>query len=36
MKTSSGFLNAVQPTTNRISNTATYSDAWNSKRRYRK
>lgn len=36
MKTSLGFLNAEQPTTNRISNATTYSDVWNSKRRYLK
>ncbi len=35
MKTSSGFLNAEQPTNNRISNVVTFSDNWNAKRRYR-
>jgi hypothetical protein len=34
MKTSIGFLNAVQPTNNRISNVSTYADLWNAKRRY--
>lgn len=36
MKTSNGFLNADQQTNNRISNTTTYADVWNAKRRFRK
>jgi hypothetical protein len=34
MKTSKGFLNGSQPTSNRTSNVATFSDTWNSKRRH--
>ncbi len=35
MKTSTGFLNGNQQTTNRTSNATTFSDSWNSRRRYR-
>ncbi|ARN77136.1 hypothetical protein BST97_03545 [Nonlabens spongiae] len=35
MKTSAGFLNAGKETNNRTSNNVTFSDSWNSRRRYR-
>lgn len=35
MKTQAGFLNAGQETNNRTSNKVTFSDSWNSRRRYR-
>lgn len=35
MKTSTGFLNGNKVTNNRTSNTTTFSDSWNLKRRFR-